>query len=463
MINTERRNIQEISSYSSYQHHEYAVSEAFIRLYTDHLIKRRESIVNWSCALESVISDIEVDLFDIKEPTELMVPGYNRNITFGHIYDIKYELKTNELFVNDNETQKDYIIVSTTRPETILGDVAIAVNPLDQRYLKYRHIPEVYLWHPFRQEPIPLIFDTGVDMEFGSGAVKITPAHDRNDWQIAQRHQLQYIQVITENGCIGDNHGKYTGKQRFNVREEILEDLGALNLLAGIRNHQLQLPVCSRSKDIVEYMICKQWFINCQDMAKRALSEVLSGRLQIVPNNFEIDWENWLENCQDWCISRQLWWGHQIPVYKITNITHIDDEQDLWVAAHNEMDAMIIAKNRFPMFDNNIQLKRDQDVLDTWFSSALLPLSAFGWPHNTYKNHYPLNLMETGHDILFFWVARMVMIGLQLTNETPFKKILLNGIIRDSYGRKMSKSLGNIVLPQQVIKGASLQVIITNE
>lgn len=437
------------------------MSEAFIRFYKDGLIKRRESIVNWSCALESVISDIEVDLLDVKEPTEISVPGYDHNITFGRIYDIKYKIfKMDGLNIDSN----DYIIVSTTRPETLLGDIAIAVHPLDHRYLKYRNMSEVYLWHPFREEPIPLIFDVAVDSEFGSGAVKITPAHDRTDWQIAQRHELSYISVISENGCIRNNFGKYSGKPRFHVREEILQDLGAQNLLVDIRNHSLQLPVCSRSKDIVEYMIRKQWFMSCDTMAKRALSEVLSGRLQIIPNNFEVDWENWLQNCQDWCISRQLWWGHQIPVYKVydsdSNICNklcIEDEESLWIAAHNEIEAMAIAKNRFPMYEK-MYLKRDQDVLDTWFSSALLPLSAFGWPNASYKNHYPLNLMETGHDILFFWVARMVMLGLQLTNETPFKKILLNGIIRDSYGRKMSKSLGNIVLPQQVVKGANLEV-----
>lgn len=445
------------------------MNEAFIRLYRDDLIKRRESLVNWSCALESVISDIEVDLLDIKETTELNVPGYKRNIQFGRIFDIKYEIFEN-IPPSDSIDYRDhienFITVSTTRPETMLGDVAVAVNPLDPRYMKYRQMPEVYLWHPFRREAIPLIFDVTVDPDFGSGAVKITPAHDRKDWEIAQRHGLNYIPVIGENGRITSNCGKYSGMLRFDAREEILNDLANLNLLADKRDHSLQLPICSRSKDIVEYMIRKQWFMNCKTMAERALSEVLSGRLQIVPNSFEVDWENWLQNCRDWCISRQLWWGHKIPIYKIEGIDdesikqlNVENEESLWIASHSKEEALTIAKERFPML-NDIQLRRDPDVLDTWFSSALLPLSAFGWPNSNYKNHYPLNLMETGHDILFFWVARMVMLGLQLTNVAPFKKILLNGIIRDSYGRKMSKSLGNIITPQQVIKGASLEVII---
>uniref|UniRef100_A0A1I8PSQ2 Valine--tRNA ligase n=1 Tax=Stomoxys calcitrans TaxID=35570 RepID=A0A1I8PSQ2_STOCA len=422
----------------------YAVNEAFIRLFEEGLIERKESLVNWSCALQSAISDIEVETLDLKGPTELSVPGYEKNITFGRMYDISYRIM--------NVTEPEYIKVSTTRPETLLGDVAVAVNPTDERYQKYRNMPEVLLWHPFREEPIPLIFDVSVEPEFGTGAVKITPAHDRNDFDLAQRHLLKPIQVFSEQGLINDDFKAFSHKPRFEAREMILQKLAELHLLYDIHDHAMQLPICSRSKDVIEYMLREQWFLHCQSMADEALAEVLSGRLQIVPPNFEIEWQRWLENCHDWCISRQLWWGHQIPAYKATNCS---DGKTIWVAAHSEQEALI--KSREKLGSADIALARDLDVLDTWFSSALLPFSASNWPLEEYKIHYPLDLMETGHDILFFWVARMVMLGLKLTGSAPFKKILLNGIVCDAHGRKMSKSLGNVVTPQQVVQGASLK------
>ncbi|TMW41270.1 hypothetical protein DOY81_013650 [Sarcophaga bullata] len=422
----------------------YAVNEAFIRLYEEGLIKRKESLVNWSCALESAISDIEVETVDIKGPTEISVPGYDKNITFGRIYDINYKILGSE-----NET----ITVSTTRPETVLGDVAVAVHPTDERYKKYRDMPEVVLlWHPFREEPIPLVFDVTVDPEFGTGAVKITPAHDRNDFEVACKHLLKAKQVFTPNGVISKEYKQFAELPRFEAREKILQKLGELQLLQAVRDHNMQLPICSRSKDIIEYMLRKQWFLHCQPMADEALSEVLSGRIQIIPQNFEIDWKKWLENCHDWCISRQLWWGHQIPAYKVMDNT---TDKSCWVAAHSKEEAL--EKAQLILNSNTLSATQDSDVLDTWFSSALLPFSASNWPSEEYKQNYPLDVMETGHDILFFWVARMVMLGLKLTGTAPFKKILLNGIVCDAHGRKMSKSLGNVVTPQQVVQGASLE------
>ncbi|KNC25702.1 hypothetical protein FF38_12885 [Lucilia cuprina] len=421
----------------------YAVNEAFIRLFEEGLMTRRESLVNWSCALESAISDIEVETLDLKGATEVAVPGYDRNITFGRIYDIKYKI-----LGSDNE----FITVSTTRPETLLGDVAVAVNPTDERYKKYRDMPEVLLWHPFREETLPLVFDVTVEPEFGTGAVKITPAHDRNDFDLANRHLLKSKQVFTPTGAINEDYKEFALLPRFEAREKILQKLGELQLLTDVRDHNMQLPICSRSKDVIEYMLRKQWFLHCQPMADEALAEVLSGRLQIVPPNFEIDWQKWLENCHDWCVSRQLWWGHQIPAYKAVDTT---TNESTWVAAHSADEAL--SKAADILKSNSITVTQDSDVLDTWFSSALLPFSASNWPSEEYKKDYPLDVMETGHDILFFWVARMVMLGVKLTGTAPFKKILLNGIVCDAHGRKMSKSLGNVVTPQQVVQGASLE------
>lgn len=410
---------------------------------------RKESLVNWSCALESAISDIEVETLDIKGPTEIAVPGYSKNITFGRIYDIEYKIMG-----TDNES----ITVSTTRPETLLGDVAVAVNPIDERYKKYRDMPEVLLWHPFREEPIPLVFDVTVDPEFGTGAVKITPAHDRNDFELALRHLLKAKQVFTPTGVISEDYKSFALMPRFEAREKILQKLGELQLLKSIRDHNMQLPICSRSKDIIEYMLRKQWFLHCQPMANEALAEVLSGRLQIIPVNFEIEWQKWLEDCHDWCVSRQLWWGHQIPAYKAVDPA---TNKSTWVAAHSAEEAL--SKAQVILKTSDLTITQDSDVLDTWFSSALLPFSASNWPSEEYKENYPLDVIETGHDILFFWVARMVMLGLKLTGTAPFKKILLNGIVCDAHGRKMSKSLGNVVTPQQVVQGATLEVSILEQ
>lgn len=377
----------------------------------------------------------------------MSVPGYKRNITFGRLYDIAYRICDSQ--------ENEEIVVSTTRPETMLGDVAIAVHPQDERYLKYQARSDVKLWHPLREEAIPLIFDISVQPEFGTGAVKITPAHDRNDLAVAERHLLKPMQVFTEQGMICDEFGQFGNLPRFEAREHVLQMLGKMQLFRGHKHHNMNLPICSRSKDVIEYMLRPQWFLSCQPLADVATAEVRSGRLQIVPSNFELEWHRWLENCHDWCISRQLWWGHQIPAYLATNET---SGQSLWVAALSEQEAFQKASEKLGSTES-ITLKRDEDVLDTWFSSGLLPFSVQGWPAEDYVKQYPLDLMQTGHDILFFWVARMVMLSQKLTGQLPFKKILLNGILCDAHGRKMSKSLGNVITPQQVVQGASLQAL----
>lgn len=417
-----------------------AVIEAFIQLFENDLIYRDNSMVNWSCALESTISDIEIENMDISGPTAVHVPGYEENITFGNMVDIVYKICG----------QEGDIVVSTTRPETMLGDVAVAVHPADSRY---SHLRDIKLWHPFRNVPIPLITDECVDLAFGTGAVKITPAHDRFDFELAKRHTLDTISVINEKGMICSGFGKYSGIPRFYAREILLNDLSKMGQLNGIKAHKMILPICSRSKDVIEQMIKPQWFLRCGEMAADAIEAVQSGEIKIQPDKFCTEWNRWLSESRDWCISRQLWWGHQIPAYKCSN-----SDKSVWIAARNEEEAR---KKCAPLLESSlpIEIVQDEDVLDTWFSSALLPFTVFGWPNTThpdYKNYYPQDLLETGHDILFFWVARMVMLGKKLTGQFPFRTVLLHGIVCDAHGRKMSKSLGNAIVPDQVIHGVTL-------
>ncbi|XP_039437405.1 valine--tRNA ligase [Culex pipiens pallens] len=414
-----------------------AVREAFVRLFEAGLIYRDKALVNWSCSLESAISDIEVENVEIDGPTPVEIPGYNRKITFGEMVDVAYKV----------QGSSQEIIISTTRPETLLGDVAVAVNPNDGRYEHLRGTTSM-LWHPIRKEEIPLVFDESVDAEFGTGAVKITPAHDRYDFELAKRHRLPLVEVIDCKGRILDGFGHFTDLPRYEARAKMMDYLANVSLLRGVKPHSMVLPVCSRSKDVIEFLLRPQWFVRCQAMANRAVEAVKSGQLQIIPDHFEKEWFRWLENCHDWCISRQLWWGHQIPAFEIKA-----NGKTSWIAATSLDEARKKAKSSLKC--ESFEITQDPDVLDTWFSSSLLPFSTLGWPTNQ-SSFYPLDLMETGHDILFFWVARMVMLGQQLTNQLPFPKILLHGIVCDEYGRKMSKSLGNVIKPDQVIRGITL-------
>uniref|UniRef100_A0A182R972 valine--tRNA ligase n=1 Tax=Anopheles funestus TaxID=62324 RepID=A0A182R972_ANOFN len=425
-------------------HQTVAVKEAFVQLFDKGLIYRDRSLVNWSCTLESAISDVEVENVEIEGPTEISVPGYDRTITFGRMVDIAYKV----------QGSTEEIVVSTTRPETFLGDVAVAVHPEDGRYSHLRN-KTTFLWHPVRKEEIPLIFDSAVDRSFGTGAVKITPAHDRFDFEMARRHHLATVEVIDERGIVQKHFGPFTGLPRYEARETLMDYLTKLSLVRGVRPHTMLLPLCSRSKDVVELLLRPQWFIRCREMAQRAMAAVErdNNKLVIVPKTFEREWFRWLENCHDWCISRQLWWGHRIPAYVI----RYEGAKELWIAARCMDEAREKCGTILPNIPPDaISIEQDHDVLDTWFSSALLPFSATGWPEKLSEELYPLQLMETGHDILFFWVARMVMLGQELTGKLPFDKILLHGIICDEFGRKMSKSLGNVIKPEHVIEGISL-------
>ncbi|XP_059614663.1 valine--tRNA ligase [Phlebotomus argentipes] len=431
--------------YTMDQRQNEAVMRAFIELHEKGIIYRDTSLINWSCSLESAISDVEIDNVEITGPTEISVPGYEKNVIFGEITDVAYKV----------EGSADEIVVSTTRPETLLGDVAVAVHPEDERYARFRD-KETKLWHPFRNTPIPLVFDETVDKNFGTGAVKITPSHDKKDFSLAKRHNLPQVDVIDEKGKIVEGFGTFSSLPRFTARDKMMNSLAESGLLRQTKPHSMILPRCSRSGDVVEYLKKPQWFLRCQAVAQEALEAVKSGMLKISPPEYESEWFRWLENCHDWCISRQIWWGHRIPAYKCSSGEEIE-----WISASSLAEAIDKARKVFQGGKLD-RIERDTDVLDTWFSSGLLPFSVFGWPEKSsdLEKYFPLNLIETGHDILFFWIARMTMLSLLLTEKVPFREVFLHGIICDSQGRKMSKSLGNVILPEQVVNGASLEDLI---
>ncbi|XP_046401079.1 valine--tRNA ligase-like [Ischnura elegans] len=421
-----------------------AVTEAFIRLYESGKIYRSNSLVNWSTVIQSAISDIEVDLKDVNGSTYLDIPGYQTPVEFGVL--VTFACKIHGM---DEE-----ILVATTRLETMTGDVAIAVNPKDERYT---HLHGRMVVHPIRNCLVPIICDDFVDPNFGTGAVKITPAHNKVDYLVGKSHGLEMIQAIDDEGKMTKACCQLYGMKRFDARKKIMEELEQKGLLRRKEDHSMQIPFCSRSGDVVELLLKPQWFLSCDDMAKLAASLVREEKLKIYPPSFQKIWLNWLENSRDWCLSRQLWWGHQIPMYKC----HKKGVPDslLWIAAHNASEAKQKASQKLGVSGDLLECHQDEDVLDTWFSSALLPFSSLGWPNNLGKleGNCPLSAMVTGNDILFFWVARMVMLGHELTGKLPFEKIILTGIICDAEGRKMSKSLGNVVHPEDIINGASLE------
>ncbi|KOC61527.1 Valine--tRNA ligase [Habropoda laboriosa] len=417
--------------------HSNTVIEAFLTLNSRNLLYRKKDLVNWCPTLHSTVSDMEVDRLYITKKMQLQIPGYDKMITFGEIAHVAYPVK-------DSNHE---IVVATTRPETVFGDVAIAVHPDDERYAKY--IGQ-QVWHAIRRTYIPVVSDPLVDKQFGTGAMKITPAHDPLDYMIAVNHQLDIIQVIDEYGNITDAGKQFKGLPRFIAREKVLNEMSNEGILRSINDHEMCIPLCSRSHDVVEYLLKEQWFVKCKDMAQKAVQAVKQGNLTMIPDTHKQLWYDYLDNIRDWCISRQIWWGHPIPVYYVT----IDGKTE-WIVARNEDDAKLIAQNKY---GSHIKLHKDQDVLDTWFSSAILPFAVMGWPEQTedFKTYYPLTLMETGSDILFFWIARMVMLGLELTNRLPFDEVLLHGLLCDAYGKKMSKTVGNIVSPENIIHGITL-------
>lgn len=427
-----------------------SVVEAFIQLYEKGKIYRKERLVNWSCQLQTAISDIEVDYLEVPTPKAVKIPGYNKPIEFGYLWEFAYKVDGSD----------EEIVVATTRPETMLGDTAVAVHPEDPRY---KHLHGKSLVHPFVDRKIPIVTDaTLVDMNFGTGAVKITPAHDPNDYECGLRHNLPFINILNGDGTINENGGHFAGLKRLIAREKVIEELDTLKLFKGTKPNAMNISICSRSGDVIEPLLLPQWYIKCDEMAKKALDAEKSGDLKICPNGFTKTWYQWLENIRDWCISRQLWWGHRIPAYLVSLKGKTTDSLDMnnWVIANSEEKAREMAKERFQTED--FTLTQDPDVLDTWFSSGLLPFTSLGWPKQTedFKTFYPNTILETGHDILFFWVARMVMLGIELTGQTPFNTVFLHAMVRDAHGRKMSKSLGNVIDPIDVIDGISQEGLI---
>ncbi|KAL9643801.1 hypothetical protein ABK040_013288 [Willaertia magna] len=458
-----------------------AVIETFLRLARDGLIYRDKKLVNWCPQLNTALSDIEVDYISLKKKTRVHVPSCgDKTFDFGVMHTFKYP-------VVNNYSEKEiigYIPVSTTRLETMLGDTAVAIHPEDPRYTQFHG---KYILHPFEpNRKIPIICDEKlVNMEVGSGAVKITPAHSFEDFECGKRHNLEFINILNKDGTLNDQVPlEFQGKNRFVVRQVLVEKLKEMELFLSEEDHEMELPKCSRSNDILEPMLMSQWFVKCEPLAKRALELVNQNEISIHPPSYKQTWNNWLENIHDWCISRQLWWGHRIPAFKIVDIGTINLdllkndnsiiieqglEKNVWVMSSNEDDAYEILEKYFPDARLNIQLSQDEDVLDTWFSSGLYPLAAFGWPSKspevleTLKKRYPSSVMETGSDILFFWVARMVMLCSYLSDnkEKPFNEIYLHAMVRDRQGKKMSKSLGNVIDPIDVINGSPLDVLLS--
>ncbi|XP_060803190.1 valine--tRNA ligase [Amyelois transitella] len=421
-----------------------AVNEAFIRLHDSGDIYRANRLVNWSCTLKSAISDIEVDKMELTGRTMLEIPGYQQKVEFGVLVMFAYKVDGSD----------EEVVVATTRVETMLGDVAVAVHPNDERY---KHLIGKHLVHPYCKRKLQIIADDYVDMTFGTGAVKITPAHDPNDYEIGKRHNLPFITIFDDEGKMLDNCGQFSGMKRFDVRSGIIKSLEQLKLYRGTKENPMVVPLCSRSKDVVEPMLKPQWYIKCDKMAADAIKAVKTGELKIIPDVHEKVWYHWMENIRDWCISRQLWWGHRIPAYRVT--LPEKNTEELWVSAHSDEEALSKASSKYNTPEDQIKLARDEDVLDTWFSSGLFPFSIFGWPDQTedLKAFYPGTLLETGHDILFFWVARMVFFGQRLLGKLPFKEVYLHPMVRDAHGRKMSKSLGNVIDPVDVVRGVTLE------
>lgn len=386
-----------------------AVREVFVALYEKGLIYRGHRINSWCPRCNTALSDIEVEHEDGQ----------------GHLYHLRYQVEDTDEFVE----------IATTRPETMLGDTGIAVHPEDGRYT---HLIGKNLILPIVGRKVPVFADAYVDPSFGTGVVKVTPAHDPNDFEMGKRHKLEQIVVLNEDATMADNTGKYKGMDRYACRKQIIEDLKELGNLVKIEEHSHAVGHCSRCHTVVEPMVSKQWYVKMESLAKPAMEVVKSGKVQFVPERFTKIYLNWLEGIRDWCISRQLWWGHRIPAWYC-------DTCGETVVAREDVSSC-------PKCGGAV--RQDEDVLDTWFSSALWPFSTMGWPEETedLKQFYPTSVLVTGYDIIFFWVARMIMMGLEFGKDIPFKHVFIHGLVRDSQGRKMSKSLGNGIDPVEVIE-----------
>lgn len=385
-----------------------AVLEVFERLYNEGIIYKGERLVNWCPECKTPISDIEVEYEEQK----------------SNLWHIRYKI----------ENSDDYVVVATTRPETMLGDTAVAVNPNDERY---KDIVGKRVFLPIVNKYIPVVADRYVDMEFGTGVVKITPAHDPNDFKVGKRHDLEIINILNEDGTLNEKAGKYEGMTTLEAREKIVKELKDIGALVKIEPHVHNVGSCYRCHHTIEPYISNQWFVKMEELAKPAIEAVKKGDIKFIPKRFEKIYLNWMENIEDWCISRQLWWGHRIPAYYC-----------------KECGKITVSKEHITTCECGGEVVQDEDTLDTWFSSALWPFSILGWPDNTedYSYFYPNSLLVTGYDIITFWVSKMIFSGLHYTNKIPFENVYIHGLVRDSQGRKMSKSLGNGVDPIEVIE-----------
>lgn len=425
-----------------------AVTETFCTLHEEGLIYRSNRLVNWCTQLRTSLSNLEVDTIEIQGRTMLDVPGYDKKIEFGLLTHFQYEI----------EGTSERIEVATTRPETMLGDTGIAVHPQDQRYT---HLIGKHATHPFVKRRLPIFADEYVEREFGTGAVKMTPAHDPNDFKIGQAHGLEFINILTDSGLLNNNTGDFEGTKRFDARYKVIEALKSKGLYVKQEPNPMSVPLCSKTKDIIEPIMKPQWWMKMKGgLADAAIKVVRDGEITITPEKSKADYFRWMENIQDWCLSRQLWWGHQAPAYFVDIAGEPGDDADgeRWVTGRTEEAALEKAQAKFP--GKQFTLKRDEDVLDTWFSSGLWPFVTLGWPNTDtrdFKQLYPTSMMETGWDILFFWVARMVMFSIKMTGQIPFREIYCHALIRDSEGRKMSKSLGNVIDPLDVMAGVTLE------